>query len=130
MNDDDASKTLAQLSLSDSADEIFMRWFQSQQPGLNKLFARVQQTFNIWDDSGEKRMAALVRASAGFSDVDSRDLCWKVRPEEREAVWGLGQRVLCDDARLVELTREGDLVKFIKNSWVPVTKTSTQHLTL
>jgi hypothetical protein len=130
MNDDDASKTLAQLSLSDPADEIFMRWFQSRQPDLNKLFARLQQTLNIWDDSGEKHMAAMVRASAGFSDVDSRDLFWKVRPEERDAVWGLGQRVLCDDARLVELIQEGDLVKFIKNSWVPVTKTSTQRLTL
>jgi hypothetical protein len=130
MNDDDASKTLAQLSLSDPADEIFMRWFQSQQPFLNDIFALLKQRLNRQDSFDEKKMVVLVKAIAGFGDVDSRDLLWEVKPEEREAVWGLGKRVLCDDARLVELAREGDWVKFIKNSWVPVTKTSTQRPTL
>jgi hypothetical protein len=130
MNDDDASKTLAQLSLSDHADEIFMRWFQSRQPFLNDIFALLKQTLNRQDSFDEKKMVVVVKGIASFGDVDSRDLFWEVKPEEREAVWGLGKRVLCDDARLVELVREGDLVKFIKNSWVPVTKTSRQRLTL
>jgi hypothetical protein len=130
MNDDDANKTLAQLSLSDHADEIFMRWFQSRQPFLNDIFALLKQTLNRQDSFDEKKMVVVVKGIASFGDVDSRDLFWEVKPEEREAVWGLGKRVLCDDARLVELVREGDLVKFIKNSWVPVTKTSMQRLTL
>jgi hypothetical protein len=130
MNDDDANKTLAQLSLSDHADEIFMRWFQSRQPFLNDIFAWLKQALNRRDSSDEKKMAVVVRVRAGFGDVDSRDLLWEVKPEEREAVWGSGKRVVCDDARLVELAREDDLVKFIKNSWVPVTKTSRQRLTL
>jgi hypothetical protein len=128
MNDDDASKTLERLSLSDLTDEIFMLWFESNKPDLTELFTRLQKIL-AWKGVGEEKIASVIKLAVGFSDTDTRDLLWSVEPEEKEAVWGSGKRVLCDDVRLVKLAREGDLLKFIKNSWVPVTQTGTQHLT-
>ena len=70
------------------------------------LFADTRRVFNI------------LKVTAGFEDEDTRDERWKVKPEEREAIWGPGERVPCDDAQLLQLAREGDLLKFVRNSWV------------
>lgn len=63
----------------------------------------------------------MIKSVACFYDIDIRDELWPIGPGQREAFWGPGERVLCDDARLVELAGEEDLFKFVKNSWIPAT---------
>lgn len=53
MNDEDVTRDLAQLLLSESA-EVYRQWYDSNEPFATKMQKSLKQTIVIWDGMGEK----------------------------------------------------------------------------
>ena len=121
----DLDQCFASLSLSDPIETLYRQWYASNEHHATRMQNTISSMVADVNCPPED-----IKIYACLQDADTRDKRWKVDRSQREVFWGPGERVLCDDVQLMELAREGNLFKFIRNSWVPSSDAGTLFIYL